>query len=382
MKKMLFATTVAGTLRHFLVPFAQHFRRQGWQVDAAASEARSCPICTAAFDQVWDVSWSRSPADLSNLRRATREIRTLVAREDYDLVHVHTPVAAFITRFAMRWGRRRSRPAIIYTAHGFHFHRGGKAMTNWAFLQLEKAAGRWTDYLVTINQEDYAAAVENRLVERERVAYMPGIGVDLEIYARDKADARAVVQLRKSLDLDVTQRLFLVVGELNHNKRPDLILAAFASLPQKHTCLAYVGPGYLEARLRAQAARLGVLERTHFLGPRSDVPLLLAAADVFILASKREGLPRSIMEALCMECPCIGSDARGTRDLLANGCGVIVKGDDPASLAQAMSWVLEHPDAARGMARQGRQKMVDYDIRHILKLHEDLYAKALAPVCP
>ena len=79
-----------------------------------------------------------------------------------------------------------------------------------------------------------------------------------------------------------------------------------------------------------------------------------------------------------MKRPCIGSDVRGTRDLLADGCGLIFKTDDQQGLTQAMAWMIAHPEETKTMGKRGRQKMVDYDINHILQLHEELYEEALA----
>jgi len=376
MRKLLYASTVPGTLKHFLAPFAAHFRASGWQVDAAASNASRCPVCLASFDRVWDIGWTRSPFALGSLRRAAGEIHHLVTREGYDLVHVHTPVASFVTRYALR--NHPTRPLVVYTAHGFHFHQGGATLGNWLFLQLEKTAGRWTDYLVTINREDHAAASRHKIVPAWRLKYMPGIGVDRQIYALEEGIVRDADQLRRCLGMADDNRLLLAVGELNQNKQPGLILDAFADLPLTNVHLAFAGPGPLERELRMQAERLGVQKRTHFLGARSDIPVLLAAASALVLASRREGLPRSIMEALCMELPCIGSDVRGTRDLLADGCGVIFRPDDRAGLTRAMAWVLDRPEEARSLAQCGHAKMRDFDIRRILQLHEDLYEEALA----
>ena len=121
MNKLLLVTTVPGTLRSFLLPFAAHFRRLGWQVDAMACGASASIECQQGFDRVWDVEWSRNPLDPRNLLAAPGVIREIVTRERYDLVHVHTPVAAFVTRYALKDLRRQTDTKIIYTAHGFHF---------------------------------------------------------------------------------------------------------------------------------------------------------------------------------------------------------------------------------------------------------------------
>ena len=101
MNRILFVTTIPGTLRAFLLPFAQHFRAKGWQVDAMAQGISNCAKCLHSFDRVWEVEWSRNPLDPQNLIIAPPQIRLAIAQQDYDIVHVHTPVAAFVTRYAL-----------------------------------------------------------------------------------------------------------------------------------------------------------------------------------------------------------------------------------------------------------------------------------------
>ena len=154
MPKLLMATTVPTTLRDFLLPFARHFRARGFRVDALARGTSGFAEVVAACDRVWDVNWSRNPLDPRNLWTTPGQIRGLVTREGYDLVHVHTPVASFVTRYALRDLRRRGAVRVIYTAHGFHFYQGGPRLRGGVFRGLEQLAGRWTDYLVVINRED------------------------------------------------------------------------------------------------------------------------------------------------------------------------------------------------------------------------------------
>jgi hypothetical protein len=182
MPKALFVTTVSGTLRAFLLPFAEHFRSQGWIVDGMAQGIADCSTCTNSFDRVWEVNWSRNPLDFNNFIKTPRRVQEVVLEEQYDIVHVHTPVAAFITRLALKGARKKGRLKIVYTAHGFRFYKGAPAYKNAIFISLEKIAGRWTDYQVVINKEDEAAAVKHKIVSPEHLVYMPGIGVDTSFY--------------------------------------------------------------------------------------------------------------------------------------------------------------------------------------------------------
>lgn len=377
MNRLLFVTTIPGTLRAFLLPFAQHFQAKGWQVDAMAQGISNCPKCLHSFDRVWEVEWSRNPLDPQNLIIAPQQIRKAIAQQDYDIVHVHTPVAAFVTRYALNNLRQQGRPKVIYTAHGFHFYRGGKLLKNLSFLALEKLAGRWTDYLVVINGEDEEAAKRYGIVPTERVCYTPGIGVDTEYYSPGNVPEAEVMRVRQELGLSAETRLFLSIAEFNPGKRHQDILKALAQLGRSEVHLAFAGTGPLMEQMKQLASDLGIKSQVHFLGYRQDVPALIRASTATLLASEREGLPRSVMESLCLEIPVIGTQTRGIRDLLAGECGLLVNLGDVEELAQAMARILDRPEEAKMMGKRGRERMKGYEVRQIIKLYEDMYAQAL-----
>jgi glycosyltransferase involved in cell wall biosynthesis len=370
-------TTVPSTLCSFLLPFAAHFRSQGWQVDAMACGVSTSPECLQGFDRVWEVKWSRNPLDPRNLLAAPGAIREIVLREKYNIIHVHTPVAAFVTRYALKDLRDRIGTKIIYTAHGFHFYAGGNSFKNATFINLEKWAGNWTDYLVTINHEDRDAAIQHELVAAGHSRYMPGIGVDLKYYNRHTVPEPAITQVRQDLGIDEDTHLLLSVAEFTPRKHHVDAIEAFAKLARMDVHLAFAGSGPLMEKMRQLAVELGVIDRIHFLGDRSDIPVLMRAATANILVSAQEGLPRCILESLALETPTIGTKIRGTQDLLEGGCGLLVDLGDVDGLADAMAWMLDRPEEAAKMAKLGYERLSTYDLESIIKLHEQLYAEAL-----
>ncbi|MCE5191388.1 MAG: glycosyltransferase [Actinomycetia bacterium] len=369
--KLLIVTTVSATLEAFLLPYAAYFRGRGHRVDALAARAASSDVCVQAFDHVWDAAWSRWPFSVRGLRDV-RRIRRLLRAEAYDIVHVHTPVAAFLTRIAAA-PLRRTGLRVVYTAHGFHFLKGQSWWKNAAYLALEKVAGRWTDRLITINDEDYLAAREHRVVPGDRLVRMHGIGVDTDVYDRTRVGASAVASIREELSLRDGDVLFLMVAEFNANKQQGLVVDALAAADAR-AVVGFAGDGALRERIEAYAEAAGVGERSRFLGQRSDIAALLAASAASVIFSAREGLPRSSMESLSMAVPVIGADIRGVSELLRDGCGVLVAPGDAGALARAMCWVIEHPDDATTMGERGREKMTgDYHIRRVLEAHSRLY---------
>lgn len=383
MAKLLIISTVAATQRGFLLPFANHFRANGWRVDGMATGISNCEECLEAYDLVFENSWSRNPVDPKNFNDAVSRVRQTVNEVGYDIVHVHTPVASFVTRYALRvlrHKRHKGTPRVIYTAHGFHFHRGGHRLKNAVFLMLEKIAGPWTDYLVVINREDEGAAKLFRIVPPGRVRYMPGIGIDLEQYRPDAVLPQEVEQIREELGLGESQALFLMVAGFDPGKRHRDALRALAMLREPRVVLAFAGTGPLLESMKQLAHTLGVAGQVRFLGFRQDIPVLMKASLATLLPSEREGLPRSVMESMALGVPVIGADARGTRDLLASGAGIIVPVGDAEALARAMRYLLDNPEEAHKMGERGLEAIRSYDLRHILKMHEKLYAEALEGV--
>jgi glycosyltransferase involved in cell wall biosynthesis len=373
---VLIVTTVPQTLRRFMLPFVAYFRARGFRVDGMARDITHCTQCTTAFDHVWDIGWSRNALDRRNLLAARRRVREVVCRQAYDLVHVHTPVAGFVTRAALRRVRRTGRPRVIYTAHGFHFYRGGPKLRGAVFRALETLAGRWTDHLVVINREDEQAA--RRLVPPERVHYMPGIGVDLDQYDPKSVAVEDVLRVREEMGLGVADSLVLMVAEFNPGKRHRDAVAALARQGRPDVHLALAGTGPLMDDTRRRARDLGLAHRVHFLGFRFDIPALARASVAVVLPSEREGMPRSIMEALSLGVPAIGTQIRGTADLLEGGCGVLVPVGDVPALARALSMVLDDPAAAEHMVQRGRERIIEFDVRKVSALHDALYRQALA----
>jgi glycosyltransferase involved in cell wall biosynthesis len=371
--KMLIVTTVAVTLRAFLLPFARHYRAAGWRVEAAAADIAELPELQAEFSACHTLPLSRNPLDLLTLVRAPRAIRRLVSLGGYDIVHVHTPVAAFLVRFALR--HRRLRPQVIYTAHGFHFHEGGSPMRNAVFRTLEKLAAPWCDALVTINREDFDAARTGGF--RTRVEYMPGIGVDTAQWDAGKVTDDAIAKVRQELALPEAAVLFLMVAEFIPRKRHADVIQALAQLADGHIHLAFAGAGPQLEAVRSLARQAGVGERVHFLGFRRDISVLMRASRAVILPSTHEGLPRSLLEAMSLWVPFIGSDIRGVRELAEGGGGLLHAPGDVAALAQAIRRLADDRNAAIDMGRKGLARVRAFDEREIIRRHDALYADLL-----
>ncbi len=375
---LLMVATVSATIRGFLVPYASHFRHMGWHVEAAANGATVDPGLDGIFDELHELPLSRSILDAPGILRTLNSLSRIL-ESGFDIVHVHTPIAAFVTRAAIRRLPARSRPAAVYTAHGLPFYERGGRARNALFVGVERIAGRWTDRLIVINDEDHAAALKHRIVPRPRLRQMPGIGVDTRWYSRSNVPADEIDSTRTRLGIDPETPLFVVVGELTLRKRPFDIVAAFGRMEHRQCHLVVVGDGPERPRVEAAIRDAGVGDRVHLLGVLQDVRPTIAGSTALVLASRTEGLPRCVMEALSLEVPVVVTDARGSPDLVAPDAGIIVPVGDVPALARAMDRILDDPREARAMAERGRKRMVEhYELSTLIAQHEILYRDLLA----
>lgn len=374
--RLLIAATVAPTVRGFLLPIAQHFKKKGWRVDAIANGIDKDEVCRSTFERVWEAKWSRNPLHPQNAMMTAR-IRDLAIEQRYDIVHVHTPVASFVTRFALDCLRRREKLQVVYTAHGFHFHSMGGCIRNRLFEVLERKAAVWTDFLVVINREDFKAATQKNLIRIDRLRFMPGIGVDRSLYSSSSVSESELNRLYKELGISAVAPVLLMVGEFRKRKRHADAIRAFSKVVHPQAQLVLAGSGPLFEPMKQLAVSLGVADRVHFLGLRDDVAALMKTSRAVILPSSQEGLPRCVLEALSMGVPVIGSRIRGTTELLECNAGLLVDLGNIDQLTQAMQAVIDDADAAVTMGRAGQRQSKAYDLTNILRMHEELYEEAL-----
>ncbi|TLS49398.1 glycosyltransferase family 4 protein [Paenibacillus antri] len=329
--KVLFCATVDYHFQKFHIPFLRWFKEQGWEVHVAAKGKLSLPF----VDEKFDMPFERSPFRASNFQ-AYRELRELINNGGYRIIHCHTPVGGGLTRLAAREARRQG-THVLYTAHGFHFFKGAPWL-NWAmYYPAERWLAKYTDCLITINEEDYRRAIERRF-SAGRILRVHGVGVDIDLYRPvTKAQKTAFKERNGFLPEHI---LMFYAAEFNANKNQRLLIEAFAlakhEMPNAQLLLA--GEGRLRASCEELAARLGVLDRVRFLGYRDDIADLLPMCDVALASSLREGLPVNIVEAMACGLPVLASRNRGHSELVADGVnGYIVSSKDAREMAAKMA---------------------------------------------
>lgn len=369
---VLFIATVYTHLANFHLPFMKMLQEWGYDVHAAASAAEGRKEEVAALGVTcWEVPFARSPYSPANVRAFWR-LRALMKEQRFVLIHVHTPVAAFMGRYLCR---SISRGPVLYTVHGFHFYRGA-ALVNWlVYYAAERIAARWTDGLIVMNGEDLASARKLGFVEGENLFFVHGVGVDLALYAGGEGEA----VLRAEFGLEAGEVMVGCVAELTASKDHQFLLRAWQKLRERCSSarLFLVGGGKLGSALQKKVA-MEKIPGVHFLGHRRDVPLILQETDIFVLVSEREGLPKSVMEAMAAGKPVVVSNVRGNRDLVEHEkTGLLVERGDIGGLAAALERLIAGPELRDKMGRAGAARIKDYGLEKVLEEMSVIYRRYL-----
>lgn len=368
-KKVLFvATVVKGHILAFHKPYLKMLSNRNYEVHVAAkNDCANQAECRIPYcDKYYNIPFARSPFSKINIK-AFKELKKLITVNGYDLIHCHTPVGGVITRLAAKTARKHG-TRVIYTAHGFHFYKGAP-LRNWIlFYPIEKYCSKYTDILITLNQEDYLRAGNFNAV---RVVNVPGMGVNTEKLEHTIVD---VAEKRKELNIPENAFLILSVGELSDNKNHEVIIKALSLLNHPNVYYLICGVGDKEKYLKNIVEKLKLKNKVIFAGYRRDVNEIIKAADCFAFPSKREGLGLVAIEAMAGGLPIVTSNVRGINEYSQNGItGFSVSPTDVSGFAQAFSKLYENPGMRKQIGENNKQLAKKYDKKYAHSLMEEIY---------
>lgn len=285
---------------------------------------------------------------LRHLRRAVRplqdarcvsELRETLQEIEPDIISTHSTKAGFVGRIA---GRTLGIPTL-FTAHGWGFTEGRPPLQAVAFWAIERATAGWAEQIITVCESDRRAAVRARVAPRDRLTTIYNAMPDVhgELLARPGESPPKL----------------LMVARLSHWKDQPTVLRALSGLTDLEWQLEFVGDGPLRDELEELTENLGLTSRVRFLGYRSDVPELMADAQLFLLISKWEGFPRSILEAMRAGLPVVASDVGGVQESVVDGVtGCVIPPGDVDQLRACLRELLTARALRVRMGEAGRHR--------------------------
>ncbi|MDU4892488.1 MAG: glycosyltransferase family 4 protein [Clostridium sp.] len=371
MKKILYVTTVSRTINAFLIPHIEMLLKEGDEVDCACAIDKPLDKRLLAKGvNIFEIPFTRSPLSPANIK-AFKKLYNIQKTNKYDIIHVHTPVASIYGRLLKVFFPKLK---SIYTAHGYHFFRGAPKRNWLMFYPIEKIMAKLTDVTININEEDYKITKER--LKPKQCCLINGVGIDVDDYTFKNNEVRK--QAREKLRLEDEDFVILMIAELNENKNHEQLIEAMMCLKNRYPKIKAicVGEGDKEEDLKGKIKAKGLDDNVKLLGFREDVKELISAADMGMLLSYREGLPRSIMELMAEGKKVIGTDTRGIRDLVSSKrVGKLVKINDYDGTARAIRKYYLSKREKFIVPKEIEKYEVNNILRELSKVYDELVAE-------
>jgi glycosyltransferase involved in cell wall biosynthesis len=375
--KIVQICAIDSTMNGLLRELNTTLQKEGFDLIGICSKADCSDRLREEGFNIINVNIDRAIRPIKNIK-SIFQIYKALKKEKPDIVHVHTPIAAVLGRIAAKLARV---PVIIYTAHGFYFHENMRPLTYKVCFYIEKYMARWfTSYIFTQSTEDAEVAVNNRFLQQDKILAI-GNGVDIFGKFNPKLIAKeAVEHLKEEFGITDNIKIVTFVGRLVREKGIFELLEAFNGLERENVRLLIVGDASSSERdltTKEQVSKYKENKNIIFTGRRQDVNELLYITDIFCLPSYREGMPRSIIEAMAMECAVIATNIRGCREEVINGeTGFLVDLKAPKAIKEKLERLLDKEDILNKMKVKGRERAEElYDEKKVVRLQLDIIEK-------
>ena len=308
--------------------------------------------------------------DLLALVHLTRFIR----RGRYDIVHTNSSKAGILGRWAA-W--LASTPVIVHTVHGWGHHERQHPLVRRIYILLEQVTQRVTAKLIVVSPRNTEKGLADHIATADKYITIRS-GIELDRF-REPARPREAVRAALSIPPDVP--VVGMVTRLSPQKAPLDFVATAAQVAARRPAVHFVvvGDGPQRTEVEARVAGLGLADRFHLTGLRSDVPDLMHSFDVFALSSLWEGLPRVLPQAMAAGLPIVATAVDGNAEAVSDGVsGLLTPPGDPQAMAGALLRLLDDPALACRMGAAGRARTEEFGARKMVADVAALYEALLA----
>ena len=281
-------------------------------------------------------------------------------KERFDIVHTHTAKPALLGQMAAKMA---GVPIIINTIHGFYIHNDASYYKRKFFIFLEKFEAKFSDLIFSQNHEDVETLINEKISGRDKVRQL-GNGIDIDKFNVNRFSKEFIGKKKRELNIPADFKVVGIVARLIEEKGYLDLFEAFKTVLGVFPNTILIALGRKESEKKNSvnpetAKDYGIEKNVLFLGERYDVDEIFPLMDIFTLPSYyREGLPRSILEAMAEKRPVVATDTRGCREEVENGkSGILVPVKNPGKLAEAIIFLLENPEKAKEFGVNARLRV-------------------------
>ncbi|OGO29794.1 MAG: hypothetical protein A2Z16_14985 [Chloroflexi bacterium RBG_16_54_18] len=307
-------------------------------------------------------------------QQALSKITRIMRSRGYSIVHTHSSKAGILGRFA---ARQAGVPIIIHTVHGWSFHDQMPALSKWAYIWLERWAATHTDILIVVSRHDKEKGLALKIGHPEQY-HLVRSSVPFDDFNPERYDRSSI---RRELNIPPDA---IVIGNVSRFSPQKNLLdwvrtASLVSREYPGTYFLMVGDGPLRNQVEELAEQEGLSGRFLLTGIRRDIPQMMAAMDVFMLTSLWEGLPRAIIQAMCMNLPVVGFRIDGLSEIVRHELtGFLTPPRDLAQMAVYCGYLLENADRRQEMGKEGHALATDeFNLPVMVRKIESLYTKLI-----
>lgn len=379
MTKVLIVAATANMIMQFNMRNIDMLQNMGYEVHVASNfmkcesiDQREMTNVIKSLEEkkvIWHhIDFERGFGTFSSNRRALIQLEEILQdSENWDFVHTHSPLGGALGRIAAKKMGIRT----IYTAHGFHFSKGG-SLKNWTIFPIEFILSFFTNELVVINKHDYKLA---KKYFRTHINYLPSVGTQvldrMSVSSVERLKNKA--RIRRELNLSPNAFVFVSSGELNDNKNHGRIIEAMEYLPDHvHLLIAGVGQNY--EKYQNQIKNLKLDKRIKLLGYRRDLQEIHHACDAFIFPSLREGLGMSGINALVDGLYVIGSETTNMCDYISNDdLGVLINPRSMEKIYTSMDRIVKN--SVRPDLEKHLKKLSAFDTENVDATMLEIYKR-------
>ncbi|OOM76338.1 putative glycosyltransferase EpsD [Clostridium puniceum] len=312
MKKILFSASTLSHIENFHIPYLEQFKKQGYIIHIMGKPNNKSAI--PYVDKIIPISFEKNMFSIKNIIISFR-ISKVIKAENYDIINLHTALAAFFTRLGIILSFKKPK-LVINTVHGYLFDRKSSFLKKTIMLLAEKFTKCVTNTIIVMNSEDYDIAAKHKFY-KDNLYKIDGMGIDLSSFQPTSLEDK--IALRKEHSFKDDDFLLVYVAEFSKRKNQRFLISSVKRLISDgftNIKLVLLGDGALLEELKNYVKELGISNNVVFTGYTKDTCTYYQLSDICVSSSRSEGLPFNIMEAMSVGLPIVASNVKGHSDLV------------------------------------------------------------------